>query len=57
MSKMPYLLAYAEMAELKNKLKDLKDKGFIRPSSSPWGTPVLFFVKKNDGSCSIPDSR
>ncbi|GJV07056.1 putative reverse transcriptase domain-containing protein [Tanacetum coccineum] len=30
-------------------LKELSDKGFIRPSSSPWGAPVLF-VKKKDGS-------
>ena len=39
----------AELAELKQQLADLLDKGFIRPSSSPWGAPVLF-VKKNDGS-------
>ncbi|GKA88333.1 transposon ty3-G gag-pol polyprotein [Tanacetum coccineum] len=37
------------MQELSNQLKELKDKGFIRPSSSPWGAPVLF-VKKKDGS-------
>ncbi|GKA55508.1 putative reverse transcriptase domain-containing protein, partial [Tanacetum coccineum] len=35
--------------ELSSQLRELKDKGFIRPSSSPWGSPVLF-VKKNDGS-------
>ncbi|GJV88604.1 putative reverse transcriptase domain-containing protein, partial [Tanacetum coccineum] len=35
--------------ELSGQLKELQDKGFIRPSSSPWGAPVLF-VKKNDGS-------
>ncbi|WMV38446.1 hypothetical protein MTR67_031831 [Solanum verrucosum] len=38
-----------ELKELKEKLKDLLDKGFIRPSISPWGAPVLF-VKKIDGS-------
>jgi hypothetical protein len=38
-----------ELAELKNQLQELLDKGYIRPSSSPWGSPVLF-VKKNDGS-------
>ncbi|GKF31893.1 hypothetical protein Tco_0101691, partial [Tanacetum coccineum] len=38
-----------EMQELPNHLKDVQDKGFIRPSSSPWGAPVLF-VKKKDGS-------
>ncbi|GJU81976.1 hypothetical protein Tco_1284341 [Tanacetum coccineum] len=37
------------MKELSNQLKELSDKGFIRPSSSPWGAPVLF-VKKKDGS-------
>ncbi|GJS90910.1 putative ribonuclease H-like domain-containing protein [Tanacetum coccineum] len=37
------------MKELSNQLKELSDKGFIRPSSSPWGGPVLF-VKKKDGS-------
>nr|GFB61798.1 putative reverse transcriptase domain-containing protein [Tanacetum cinerariifolium] len=37
------------MQELANQLKELLDKGFIRPSSSPWGEPVLF-VKKKDGS-------
>nr|GFB35957.1 putative reverse transcriptase domain-containing protein [Tanacetum cinerariifolium] len=37
------------MKELAEQLKDLSDKGFIRPSSSPWGAPVLF-VKKKDGS-------
>ena len=36
-------------AELKEQLKDLLDKGFIRPSVSPWGAPVLF-VRKKDGS-------
>ena len=39
----------AELKELKEQLKDLLDKGFIRPSISPWGAPVLF-VKKKDGS-------
>lgn len=48
-SKAPYRLAPAEMAELKKQLEDLVEKGFIRPSSSPWGAPVLF-VKKKDGS-------
>ncbi|GJS96166.1 putative reverse transcriptase domain-containing protein [Tanacetum coccineum] len=37
------------MKELSDQLKELSDKGFIRPSSSPWGAPVLF-VKKKDGS-------
>nr|GFA60841.1 putative reverse transcriptase domain-containing protein [Tanacetum cinerariifolium] len=45
----PYRLAPSEMKELSKQLKELSDKGFIRPSSSPWGTPFLF-VKKKDGS-------
>ncbi|GJU60087.1 putative reverse transcriptase domain-containing protein [Tanacetum coccineum] len=45
----PYQLAPSEMKELSEQLKELSDKGFIRPSSSPWGAPVLF-VKKKDGS-------
>nr|GEU43320.1 hypothetical protein [Tanacetum cinerariifolium] len=45
----PYRLAPSEMKELSDQLKELADKGFIRPSSSPWGAPVLF-VKKKDGS-------
>ncbi|GJX02316.1 reverse transcriptase domain-containing protein [Tanacetum coccineum] len=44
-----YHLAPAEMKELAEQLKELSDKGFIRPSSSPWGAPILF-VKKKDGS-------
>ncbi|KAH0713646.1 hypothetical protein KY289_009605 [Solanum tuberosum] len=42
-------MAPTELKELKEQLKDLLDKGFIRPSISPWGAPVLF-VKKKDGS-------
>nr|GFB42144.1 putative reverse transcriptase domain-containing protein [Tanacetum cinerariifolium] len=45
----PYRLAPSEMKELAEQLKELSDKGFIRPSSSPWGALVLF-VKKKDGS-------
>nr|GEU70424.1 putative reverse transcriptase domain-containing protein [Tanacetum cinerariifolium] len=45
----PYRLASSEMKEMLNQLKELFKKGFIRPSSSPWGAPVLF-VKKKDGS-------
>ncbi|GJR75064.1 putative reverse transcriptase domain-containing protein [Tanacetum coccineum] len=44
-----YRLAPSEMKEFSDQLKELSDKGFIRPSSSPWGAPVLF-VKKKDGS-------
>ncbi|GKA28014.1 putative reverse transcriptase domain-containing protein [Tanacetum coccineum] len=48
----PYRLAPSEMKELVEQLQELSDKGFIRPSSSPWGSPVLF-VKKKDGSFCI----
>ncbi|XP_073139103.1 uncharacterized protein [Henckelia pumila] len=48
-SKAPYRLAPTKMNELKEKIQELLDKGFIRPNFSPWGAPVLF-VKKNDGS-------
>ncbi|GJT57279.1 putative nucleotidyltransferase, ribonuclease H [Tanacetum coccineum] len=48
-AKAPYRLAPSEMKELMSQLQELLDKGFIRPSSSPWGAPILF-VKKKDGS-------
>ncbi|GKG24470.1 hypothetical protein Tco_0395098 [Tanacetum coccineum] len=44
----PYRLASSEMKELSDQLKELSNKGFIKPSSSPWGDPILF-VKKEDG--------
>jgi hypothetical protein len=48
-SKRPYRMPPIELAELKIQLQDLLDKGFIRPSASPWGCPALF-VKKKDNS-------
>jgi len=45
----PYRMAPAELVELKIQLQELLDKGFIRPSVSPWGAPMLF-VKKKDGT-------
>nr|GEX44211.1 hypothetical protein [Tanacetum cinerariifolium] len=45
----PYRLTPYEMKEFLKQLQELSDKGFIRPTSSPWGAPVLF-VKKKDGS-------
>nr|GFC96730.1 putative reverse transcriptase domain-containing protein [Tanacetum cinerariifolium] len=45
----PYRLAPSGMKDLSEQLKELSDKGVIRPSSSPWGAPVLS-VKKKDGS-------
>ncbi|GKE52684.1 putative reverse transcriptase domain-containing protein, partial [Tanacetum coccineum] len=52
----PYRLAPSEMKELSKQLQELLEKGFIRPSSSPWGAPVLF-VKKKDGSLICIDYR
>ena len=49
MSRAPYRMASTELKELKNQLQELLDKGFIRPSVSPWGAPILF-VKKKDGT-------
>ncbi|GKE61201.1 putative reverse transcriptase domain-containing protein, partial [Tanacetum coccineum] len=51
-AKYPYRLAPSKMEELSGQLKELQDKGFIRPSSSPWGAPILF-VKKKDGVFSM----
>ncbi|GKE55649.1 putative reverse transcriptase domain-containing protein, partial [Tanacetum coccineum] len=48
-AKSPYRLAPSEMEELSRQLKELQDKGFIRPNSLPWEASVLF-VKKKDGS-------
>ncbi|GJS08151.1 putative reverse transcriptase domain-containing protein [Tanacetum coccineum] len=48
-AKSPYRLAPSVMQELSEQLQELQDKGFIRPSHSSWGAPVLF-VKKKDGS-------
>ncbi|GKB99151.1 putative reverse transcriptase domain-containing protein [Tanacetum coccineum] len=44
----PYRLAPSEMQELSNQLQELADRGFIRPSTSPWGAPVLFVKKKDE---------
>ncbi|GJT62779.1 putative reverse transcriptase domain-containing protein [Tanacetum coccineum] len=45
----PYRIAQPNYQELSTQLQELSDRGFIKPSSSPWGAPVLF-VKKKDGS-------
>ena len=44
----PYRMAPAKLKELKTQLQELVDRGFIRPSISPWGAPVLFVKKKDD---------
>ncbi|KAA0051348.1 reverse transcriptase [Cucumis melo var. makuwa] len=52
----PYRMAPSELKELKMQLQELVDKGYIRPSVSPWGAPVLF-VKKKDAFFSKIDLR
>jgi hypothetical protein len=47
-SKRPYMMPQAELAELKKQVQELLDKGFIRPSTSPWGCPALFVKKKDE---------
>jgi hypothetical protein len=48
-SRTPYRMSTPKLVELKLQLKEMMDKGYIRPSMSPWGAPVLF-VKKKDGT-------
>jgi hypothetical protein len=47
-SKRPYRMSPTELAELKKQLQELLDKGFIRPSTLPWGCPALFVKKKDE---------
>jgi hypothetical protein len=46
--KSPYMMATPELAELKEHIKDLLEKCFIHPSSSSWGAPMIFVLKKDD---------
>jgi hypothetical protein len=48
-SKSSYWMTPVELVELKIQWKDLLDKGYIHPSSSPWGCPALFMKKKDEG--------
>ena len=48
MSRALYRMAPTELKELKSQLQELLDKGFIRPSVSPWGAPILFVKNKYD---------
>nr|CAE04480.3 OSJNBa0029L02.21 [Oryza sativa Japonica Group] len=43
----PYRMVANELAEVKKLLEELKEKGYIRPSTSPWGAPVIFVEKKD----------
>jgi hypothetical protein len=47
-SKRPYRMPPVELAELKKQLQELLDKGFIRPSTSPWGCLALFVKQKDE---------
>ena len=52
-SRAPYRMAPTELKELETQLHELLDKGFIRPSVSPWGAPVLFVKKKAFFGCAL----
>jgi hypothetical protein len=56
-SKRPYRMPPAELAELKKQLQELLDKGLIRPSTSPWGCPALFVKKKDESMRLCVDYR
>jgi len=56
-AKRPYRMSVDELEELKEQLKELSKKGFIRPSASPWGSPVLFVKKKDDSLRMCVDYR
>jgi hypothetical protein len=49
MSKTPYRMSTLELKELKMQLEEFLKKGYVRPSVSPWGAPIIF-VKKKDGT-------
>jgi hypothetical protein len=56
-SKRPYMMPVNELVELKKQIAELQAKGFIRPSSSPWGAPVLFVEKKDETQRMCVDYR
>jgi hypothetical protein len=56
-AKRPYRMGVDELEELKKQIKELQDKGFIRPSSSSWGAPVIFVDKKDDTQRMCVDYR
>jgi hypothetical protein len=55
--KRPYRMATNQLAELKEELQELLDKGYIHPSASPWGAPVIFVPKKNGTQSMCMDYR
>nr|GFC41310.1 putative reverse transcriptase domain-containing protein [Tanacetum cinerariifolium] len=56
-ARVPYRLAPSELKKLFEQLKELSEKDFIRPSSSPWGAPVLFVKKKDEPGMDIMSSK
>ena len=56
-AKRPYRMLADELVELKKQLRELQDKGYIRPSSSPWGASVLFVKKSEEKLCFCVDYR
>jgi hypothetical protein len=56
-AKRPYRMAAPDLAELKKQLGELQRSGFIKPSSSPWGAPVLFIEKKDKSPRMCVDYR
>jgi hypothetical protein len=56
-AKAPYKMSLVEMKELKFQLQGLLDKGYIRPSTSPWGCSALFVEKKDKELCLSVDYR
>ena len=56
-SKPPYKMAPPELEEMKKQLTSLLEKGYIRPSSSPWGCPTLFVTNKDHSLRTVIDYR
>jgi hypothetical protein len=57
MAKAPYKMSHVEMKEMKIQLQGLLDKGYIRPSTSPWGCSALIVEKKDKELCLCVDYR
>ena len=56
-SKRPYKMGPTELVELKKQLEELESKGYIQPSSSPWGCPTILVKKKDKTSRLVVDYR
>ena len=56
-SKRPYMMPAKDLVEIKKQIKELLDKGYIHPSSSPWGSPVLLVEKKDASLRMVVDYR